>query len=77
MPLCLVEAKSSQEARSIAEDYHIFYSNQLSEAVPASKARRKDVSEVVDSVDNDVYKNDRGVVRHAAVVATVEPWLEY
>jgi len=74
--LCLVEAESPQEARWVAEEYHTFYANQYSEAVP-SKLRRKDTNAVMNSVDNDVYNRHSDAIRHPQIIATVEPQMQF
>jgi len=77
-PLCLVEAQTPQEARTIAEEYHLFYPNQYSQAILAWR-REKDSNLVNDSIDNDLYRNsnNRRVFRHPQIIATVEPQLKF
>jgi hypothetical protein len=72
MPLAIIEAKSKAEAFEIAHDYHTVYNNQHLEAIPASRAKRKDLDEVW--IGTLKYKEFNDIKRHPQIIATQEAW---
>jgi len=73
MPLAIIEAKSKFEARQIAEQYHTFYANQSSEAVPESRANKKDWNQVW--IDNNCDNED--CLKNPKVIASAEARFNY
>jgi hypothetical protein len=70
MPLAIVEAKSKAEALKIAYDYHQVYNNQHLEAIPVSRAKRKDLDEVW--IGTLKYRDFDNIKRHPQIIATQE-----
>jgi len=69
-PLAIVEAKSKAEALKIAYDYHQVYNNQHLEAIPVSRAKRKDLDEVW--IGTLKYRDFNNIKRHPQIIATQE-----
>jgi hypothetical protein len=72
MPLAIIQAKSKAEALKIAYNYHEVYNNQHLEAIPVSRAKRKDLDEVW--LGTLKYNEFHNIKRHPQIIATQEAW---
>jgi hypothetical protein len=72
MPLAIVRAKSKAEALEIGYSYHTVYNNQHLEAIPVSRAKRKDLDEVW--LGTLKYREFNNVKKHPQIIATQEAW---